>query len=160
MVLRAVPRFAAAIALAAVLQASVTLISRLVVTYGGGYGAPIPVGRVSALIGQDYREARATFDPWIFLVNLVLSAAVIFPALPSTRIPRALATGLVGGSIGFGIWFGLLGPAGLPALAISPSDRRVVIDPFALWAILLVGALAGVFLWRRREGASAGPTET
>lgn len=160
MVLQAVPRFAAAIALAAILQAAITLISRLVVTLGGGYGAPIPVGRVSALIGQDYREAHATFDPWILLVNLALSAAVILPSLPSTTIARALASGLVGGSIGFVIWFGLLGPAGLPALANSAADRRVVIDPFVLWASLLVGALAGVFLRRGREGASAGPTET
>ncbi len=149
-----VPRFAGAIALALVLEATVTMTSRLFPGLGGGYGAPIPVGRVSPLLGQSYREGLVAFDPWILVVNLVLTAAVILPLLPFAKVLGTVAAGFLGGLLAYGGWLGVLDPGASYRSLGYPVQEGGVLHPFALWVILVLATLSGILLGRLRGPGS------
>lgn len=146
-----VPRFAGAIALAVILQLTVTITSRLFPGLGGGYGAPLSVGRVSPLSFYSDRAGVVTFEPWILVVNLVITLLVILPLLPFAKVPSTAAAGFLGGALSYGIWLVRIDPT-LPSQSMYPVEYGGMAHPFALWTVLVLGTLAGVYLWRSRQG--------
>lgn len=144
-----ISRCAGAIALAVILQLTVTITSRLFPGLGGGYGAPLAVGRVSPLSFYTDRAGVVTFEPWILVVNLVITFLVILPLLPFAKVPSTAAAGFLGGAVSYGVWLGLLDP-GLPERSLYPAEHGGIVHPLALWTVLVLGIFAGVFLWRRR----------
>ena len=130
-----------------VIALALSLLVQLLVTYTsvfarGWYGAPIPVGRSSGasfLIGD---SMTVTFEPWIFIANLALTAGLIFRALPAQGRWRAGVVGTVTTILGFVAFFGLGGLLLQVAPAFKGAFQGAL--PWLLWANLVLWALGGI----------------
>lgn len=152
-----VTRMVVAVALAAIIQWLVTQTSMLFPTGDGWYGAPFPVGRSSGLGGAliSLGSVSVTFEPWIAAANLMITAAPLFLALPTLRTWTTGVVSLLAILLGFSIMTAMILMAvsrsafplfGFPVPA--PFEARLL--PWVLWGNLMLCALAGVWLWRRR----------